>query len=63
MTICYGYTKKTVVPINLVEIFQAFATIPEEGITCDDDRIEKNEIDNYEKTLEEVFFLKKNHCL
>jgi hypothetical protein len=50
----YGFKKKTTAPVDLVEIFRAFATIPADGISDDTDFIETNDIQDYKETLEEV---------
>jgi hypothetical protein len=49
----YGYRKKTATPLDLNELFLPFATIPDGGISCDQDWINQDEI--FDETISEVF--------
>jgi hypothetical protein len=49
----YGYKKKTATPLDLNELFLPFATIPEGGISNDQDWI--NLDTTFNETISEVF--------
>lgn len=49
----YGYKKKNGTPLDLNELFLPFATIPEGGISCDQDWV--NQDTTFNDTISEVF--------
>ena len=50
----YGYKKKTATPLDLNEIFLPFATIPEGGISNDQDWINPDTT-TFDETISEVY--------
>jgi len=50
----YGYRKKTDISFDLNDLFVPFATMPEGGISCDEDWRTKDI--TFDDTIAEVFF-------
>jgi hypothetical protein len=57
----YGYKKKNGTPLDLNELFLPFATIPEGGISCDQDWIDQDETSD--DTISEVFLKFSIYCI
>lgn len=53
----YGYKKKLSSPLDLVGLFQTFATMPAGGIFSDEDWISIDKIANFDETVAEVWII------
>ena len=59
----YGYKKKPAAPLDINELFVPFATMPQSGISCDQDWINQDTTLDVNETIAEVFFYFPISCI